>query len=144
MLKIIHLIAGMVATLTIATFFTATVIAELFGTQQQIVLVKNLIVTPGLFILIPAIALTGMTGFKLSQTRQGKLIATKQFRMMFIAANGLMILLPAALHLQHLAGLGAFNTLFYLIQGVELLAGAVNLVLMSLNIRDGLRFSGKI
>lgn len=144
MLKIIHLIAGIVATLTIATFFTATVIAELFGTAQEIVFVKNLIVTPGLFILIPAIALTGMTGFKLSQTHQGKLIAVKQIRMMFIAANGLMILLPAALHLQHLAGLGTYNTLFYLIQGVELLAGAVNLVLMSLNIRDGLRFSGKI
>lgn len=144
MLKIIHGLAGLLATLTIVTFLSATVFVELFGTQEAIVLVKNLIVTPGLFILIPALALTGMTGFKCSQTHQGKRIAAKQIRMMFIAANGLMILLPAALHLQHLAALGTFDTLFYLIQGVELLAGAVNLVLMSLNIRDGLRFSGKI
>lgn len=144
MLKIIHLIVGSVATLTIATFLITTVIAELFGTQQDIILVKNLIVTPGLFILIPAIALTGMTGFKLSHTQSGKQVAAKQVRMIFIAANGLILLLPAALHLQHLAALGSFNTLFYLIQAVELLAGVVNLRLMSLNIRDGLRLSGKI
>lgn len=140
MLKIIHLIAGVIATLTIATFFAATVIAELLGTQQQIVLVKNLIVSPGLFILIPAIALTGMTGFKLAATRRGEVVARKQLRMVFIAANGLILLLPAALHLQHLATLGTFDLLFYLIQIVELSAGAVNLILMSLNIRDGLRF----
>lgn len=143
MLKWIHLIAGIIATLSIATFFIATVISELLGTQQEIVLVKNLIVSPGLFILIPTIALTGMTGFKLAATRWDERVATKQIRMIFIAANGLMLLLPAALHLQHLATLGTFNLLFYLIQAVELCAGATNLILMSLNIRDGLRLRAK-
>lgn len=143
MLKWVHLFAGILATLTIATFFTATVIAELFGTQQQIVLVKNWIVAPGLFILISAIILIGMTGFKLASTGAEQ-VAIKQIRMVFIVANSLILLLPAALHLQHLATLGSFDLLFYLIQIVELSASAVNLLLMSLNIKDGLHLSGKI
>jgi hypothetical protein len=33
--------------------------------------------------------------------------------------------------------------MFYLVQGLELLAGAVNLALMGLNMRDGLKMSGR-
>jgi hypothetical protein len=142
MLKILHLIAGLVALLTIATFFIATIIVELWGSHQMIAAVKSFIVMPGLFILIPAIALTGGTGFALSKSRQGKLVTVKKRRMPFIAMNGLLILLPAALYLNHLAALGTFDTLFYTIQTVELLGGAINLTLMSLNIRDGLRLGG--
>jgi hypothetical protein len=42
------------------------------------------------------------------------------------------------------AAAGAFDTSFYLLQAIELLAGAVNLSLMALNIRDGLRMSGRL
>jgi hypothetical protein len=144
MLKIAHLLAGLIAILMTATFLTASVLVELFGTWELIVLVKNLIVSPGLFILALTIIVSGMTGLQLSHTQRGERVAAKQARMLLIAANSLMLSLPAALHLQHLAALGTFNTLFYLIQAVELWAGVVNLILMSLNIRDGLRLSGKI
>jgi hypothetical protein len=36
-----------------------------------------------------------------------------------------------------------FDDTFYVVQGVELLAGAINLMLMGMNIRDGLRMSGR-
>ena len=65
-------------------------------------------------------------------------------RMPFIAANGLLILVPAAIFLDQWASAGAFDTKFYLVQAVELLAGAVNLTLMGLNMRDGLRLSGHV
>jgi hypothetical protein len=143
MTKIIHFTAGLLATLTIATFFTSTILVELFGSDAAVVAVKSLIVMPGLFILIPTIALTGGTGFALSKSRQGKLVQIKQKRMPFIGANGILVLIPCAIFLDRWATAGAFDTTFYIVQGIELFAGTVNLTLMSKNIRDGLRMSGR-
>ena len=144
MKNIIHPIAAVIATLCIATFFTSTIIVELFGSNESIATVKNLIVMPGLFILIPAIAITGGTGFALSKDRKGHLIENKKKRMPFIGANGLLILLPSAIFLDQWASLGSFGTTFYIVQGLELLAGAINLTLMGMNMRDGLKMSGKL
>lgn len=55
--------------------------------------------------------------------------------------DGIFILIPAALYLAMLASRGAFGTAFYAVQAIELLAGAVNLSLMALNIRDGFRLT---
>lgn len=143
MSKKAHFIAGLIATLTIATFFLSTVIVELFGSHEAVAIVKSLIVMPGLFILVPAIAATGGSGFALSKSRQGRLVDSKKKRMPFIAANGLLVLLPSAIFLDRWASAGSFDTAFYLVQGVELLAGAVNLTLMGLNIRDGIKMSGR-
>lgn len=140
----IHLVTAVVATLCISTFFTATILVELFGSKESIATVKNLIVTPGLFFLIPALAITGISGFNSAKNRQGRLISNKQKRMPFIAANGLLILLPCAIFLNQWAATGTFNPQFYIVQAFELLAGAINLSLMGLNIRDGLRMTGKL
>ena len=140
----IHPIAAVLATLCIATFFTSTILVELFGSPESIALVKSMIVMPGLFILVPAIAVTGATGFVLSKSRKGRLVESKKKRMLFIGANGLLILLPAAIFLDQWASLGSFDTRFYVVQGLELIAGATNLKLMGMNMRDGLRMSGKL
>jgi hypothetical protein len=60
-----------------------------------------------------------------------------------IAGNGLLILVPAALVLDRWAAAGAFDARFYIVQAVELLAGGTNLTLIGLNMRDGLRLSGR-
>jgi hypothetical protein len=143
MLRTIHLLAGLLATLTIATFFSTTLFVELFGSHAAVASIKHRIVFPGLFVLVPAIAATGGTGFALSRARQGRLVEAKKKRMPFIAANGLLVLLPAAIILDRWASHGAFDYWFYLVQAVELLAGATNLTLMGLNIRDGLKLSGR-
>jgi hypothetical protein len=138
-----HLIAGLLATLMIATFFLSTVLVELFGSHEAVATVKRLIVLPGLFILVPAIAATGGSGFYLSKSRQGRLVEAKKKRMPVIAANGLLVLIPCAIYLNHWAAIGQFDTAFYAVQALELLAGAANLTLMGLNIRDGMEMRGR-
>lgn len=96
--KIIHPIAGALALLTILTFWTSTAITELFGSTQAIITVKSLIPW-GFLILVPAMALAGGTGFKIGGKWRGKLVTAKKKRMPIIAANGILVLIPAALYL---------------------------------------------
>ncbi len=144
MKPIIHRFAAIVSTLCVATFFTSTVAVELFGTTESIQLVKSLIVFPGLFILIPAIALTGATGAAMAKQRQGKLVERKKKRMPFIAFNGIFILIPAAYFLNQWVGSGELDPVFYSVQIVELIAGATNLTLMIMNLVDGRKFRSKM
>ena len=139
-----HLIAGILAPLCIATFFLATILTELLGSHAAVAQLKALIVTPGLWILIPALAATGGSGLFLSKSRQGRLVDAKKKRMPFIAANGLLVLVPCALVLNRWATAGTFDGGFYAVQIIELVAGATNLVLMGLNVRDGLRMAGRL
>ncbi|UGA57274.1 hypothetical protein [Vibrio sp. VB16] len=140
---LIHRISAIIATLCVVTFFTSTIIVELFGSLESVAQVKSFIVSPGLFILIPAIALTGATGFLISKGRKGRLIESKKKRMPFIAMNGLLILLPSAIMLNQWAMEGSFDTAFYIVQALELIAGFINASLMILNIRDGRKFTHK-
>lgn len=130
--------------LCIATFFVATVAVELYGTPEAVARLKSLIVSPGLWILVPAIAAAGASGTLLGRSRQGRLVDAKRRRMPFIAANGLLVLLPCAIVLDRWAAAGGIGTAFYVVQALELLAGAVNLALMGLNLRDGLRLAGRL
>jgi len=143
MLKWLHAAVAVLATLTIATFFFTSLVSELFGSRESVVTVKALIVTPGLLVLVPALLLTGASGFYLSRIRRGCLPEAKIKRMPFIAANGILVLVPCALFLERWAEAGSFDMSFYALQSLELVAGAVNLMLMSLNIRDGMRMTGR-
>ena len=139
----IHAIAGAIGFLTIATFWTSTLFSELFGGEEIITSVKNFVLW-GMFVLIPAMAVAGGSGFSLSTKRSGRLVDTKKKRMPIIGANGLLVLIPCAFFLASKANSGEFDTAFYAVQGLELLAGAANLTLMSLNIRDGLKMTGRL
>ena len=139
-----HLVAGVIATLCIATFFLSTLLVELFGSQASVAWLKSFVVVPGLFILVPAVAITGGSGFFLSKSRRGRLVDSKKKRMPFIAANGLIVLVPCAIVLSRWSAAGSFDTAFYVVQAIELSGGAINLALMGLNIRDGLRMSGRL
>jgi hypothetical protein len=86
-----HQVAGVLATLSIATFFLATLWVELTGSHQAVAALKSLIVMPGLLVLVPAVAITGGSGFFLSRSRHGRLVDAKKRRMPFIAGNGLLI-----------------------------------------------------
>ncbi|MEV6219507.1 hypothetical protein [Nocardia sp. NPDC051833] len=142
MLSRIHPIAGTIGLLTILTFWTSTVVTELSGSKDAIIAVKQAIPW-ALPILVLALAATGGTGFRLGGTSTMPAIVAKKRRMPFIAGNGLLVLIPSAITLAVLAGRDEFGPLFYGVQALELVAGAVNIVLMSLNIRDGLRITGR-
>lgn len=136
-LRHIHLIASRTAFLCILTFWTSTLISELFLSQLAVIAVKNAIAY-GVFLLIVAMAVTGATGFKMGGKSKHHNIVAKKKRMPFIALNGLLVLLPCAFYLCHRANLGQFDGVFYGVQAVELVAGLVNLSLMGLSMKDGM------
>ncbi len=136
MLRKIHPSAGFVGFLTIVVFWTSTVAVEAFGGPQAILAVKTGILW-GMIVLIPALATAGATGFGLAGPATQGLASAKKRRMPFIAANGILILIPCAVLLQRLAAAGDFGAAFYAVQAIELAAGATNVALMALNIRDG-------
>lgn len=138
----IHAIAGGIGFLMILTFWSSTVISELFGSYETVAFVKGMILR-GMFILIPAMAIVGASGASLGKGRGETLVSRKMKRMPIIAANGLLVLVPMAFFLEARASAGNFDTMFYALQGVELIAGAVNLTLMGLNMRDGIRLTGR-
>lgn len=139
-IRYLHRTAGVAAFLMILTFFTSTLVMEIWGDTAAILAVKSAIAT-GVWMLIPLMITAGATGFKMAPNARKGPLGNKKKRMPFIALNGLLVLLPAALYLDYLAGAGRFDTQFYLIQGAELIAGLINLALMGLNIRDGLRLN---
>jgi len=141
MKKAIHPIAGALALVILATFWLSTAVAEMSGSQAAVVAIKTAIPW-GFLLLIPALAATGGTGFALSRGRRGGLLDAKIKRMPWIAVNGLLILIPAALFLSFKAQAGEFDMRFYAAQALELVAGATNITLLSLNMRDGLKMKG--
>lgn len=139
----LHGLFGAVALLSIVTFWTSTVVSELFLDQASVVAVKNAVLT-GMWVLIPAMAATGGSGFSLARSRRGRLVDVKGRRMKGVAANGLLVLLPSAYVLASWANAGRFDGAFYALQGLELVAGAINITLLVLNMRDGLRLTGRL
>lgn len=136
MLRIVHPIAGTIGFLMILTFWTSTAVSEVFGTHETIAAVKTMILT-GMYVLIPAMVIVGASGMSMGRRRKDAPARAKKKRMPFIAANGLFILLPAAFYLEAKANAGVFDSGFYAVQVLELIAGATNLALMGLSIRDG-------
>lgn len=142
MIKLIHPIAGAVAIATIAMFWLSTALSELFGSHEFVASVKTAIPW-GFLVLIPALAAAGGSGVKLAKGRRAGLIGTKLKRMPFIAANGILVLIPSALFLASKAQSAQFDGGFYAVQALELLAGATNVTLLGLNMRDGLKMKGR-
>ncbi len=141
MTKMIHPVAGTVAIITIATFWLSTALTELFASHVVVTSVKTAIPW-GFLLLIPALALAGGSGVALAKGRRAGLIGAKFKRMPFIAANGILVLIPSALFLASKAKAAQFDTAFYAVQALELVAGATNITLLGLNMRDGLKLKG--
>lgn len=141
MIKIVHPVAGVLAILTIATFWLSTALTELFAPQAIVTTVKTAIPW-GFLLLIPALMAAGGSGLALARGRRAGLVGAKIKRMPLIAANGILVLIPSALFLASKAAAAEFDTGFYAVQALELAAGAVNISLLGLNMRDGLKMKG--
>ncbi|MDK9720768.1 MAG: hypothetical protein OEL53_06250 [Rhodospirillales bacterium] len=141
MMKRLHPVAGAIAMLLIASFWLSTVVSEVMADPETVACVKRAILW-ALPVLILSLILTGASGFR--QASKALLVQQKLRRMKIVAANGILVLLPSAILLDHLAAGGHFTRMFYTVQGLELAAGGVNLTLMVMNAQDGLRLSGRI
>lgn len=140
MLPKLHAAAGAAALLTIASFLIATVTTLIIGDKYLIAMTK-VTISYALLALIPMLILAGATGARLAKPMRGPIMESKQKRMKIVAFNGIAILVPAALTLVPLAMQGQGGALYWAIQIAELAAGTINVILLGLNMRDGLRLS---
>lgn len=134
----VHAAMAMLSLVFISTFWVSTVVAELFLGPAGIAGVKQGIAY-ALLGFVPAMALTAGSGFALGGKGLHPLLLAKRRRMPYIAANGLLVLAPAAVFLALRARAGLLDPVFYGVQALELVAGAANLALIGLNVRDGLQ-----
>ena len=139
----VHPIAGGLALLTMLAFWTSTVAVELIGDRNEVVAVKHSIMW-GLLVLVPALAATGGTGFLRAGRSKNSHIQAKKRRMQIVVPIGILVLVPCVLYLGTTASASGLGTYFPEVQALELAAGAVNITLMSLNVRDGLRLTRRI
>jgi len=138
----VHAAAASIALLTLLTFWTSTALSELSGDGATILQVKTAILY-GMGLLIPALITTAATGNKLAGERSSTSLDNKRRRMPFIAANGLLVLVPSAFFLHSRAASGTWDTAFYAVQALEMCAGALNITLLSMSARDGMRLTGR-
>ncbi|MGR5149236.1 hypothetical protein ACQKP8_22175 [Photobacterium alginatilyticum] len=141
-LKKAHKYAAVCALLLIVTFFTSSVVVDLWGDLAMITRVKQAIWSCVLLLVI-AMMTTGITAKKLYKAKPKGIFAKKELRMKVAAANGVIILLPAAYFLAVWSANGQFDQVFWTVQIIELIAGFINAVLIGLNIRDGIRLGQK-
>ena len=141
--RILHPIAATTALLTIIAFWLSTLLTETMGSREAVLWLKTHLPW-ALLLLIPALILTAATGTARAKARHTPHITAKRARMPWIAANGLMILVPSALVLTSRTGQGRLDSAFYAVQGIELVFGAVNIALLGLSFRDGLRLTGRL
>ncbi|ASC68407.1 hypothetical protein [Achromobacter denitrificans] len=134
----IHAAAAMLTLLFLAAFWMSTVVSELFLSASAVAQVK-IAIAYALWGFLPVMMLTAASGFLMGGKGRHPLLLAKRRRMPFIAINGLLILVPAAVFLSLRAQAGLLDRAFYGVQALELAAGAANLALIGLNIRDGLR-----
>ena len=132
--------AGAIAILCILSFWLSSIYVELFGSFADITFVKSSILK-GMVVLIPAMMAVGGSGFALGGKWKSPVVLRKKKRMKVIAANGILVLVPPAVFLAFRAQAGQFDSWFYAVQIIELLAGATNLALLSANMRDGIQMA---
>lgn len=134
----LHACLAFLALAFLAAFWLSSLIAESLLPDAGVATVKQGIAY-ALLGFVPVMAMTGASGFALGGKGQHALLRGKRARMRIIGANGLLVLVPTALWLSWRAQAGALDGIFYTVQAVEFVAGAVNIALIGLNIRDGLR-----
>ena len=136
-LRTLHAAASTLGLVIVALFLLSSLAAEVLGDPAGIVRVKTAIFR-ALFVLAPVMAVAGATGSRLAGPSRAPVIQRKMRRMRLAGINALLVLVPCAVTLYWLAIHGRFGAAFTAVQVVELMAGAANLVLLGLNLRDGL------
>lgn len=138
----IHFIATAIAAITIFTFFTSSLIAEIKGDESFIKSVKSFIIyaLPILIVSMPTLAITGN---KLAGHSKNRLVLIKKNRMKLVMVNG-MILISLAIFLFYRSHFQEIDGVFLTFQIAEFFFGMVNLTLIGLNARNGMQLTWKI
>lgn len=140
-LRTLHAAGSTLGLVIITAFFVSTIIAEIGGDPGTIIRVKTGIFY-ALFALVPIMAVAGATGRRLAGKSQAPVVQRKMRRMRLVGINAALVLVPCVVALYWLASHGSLGRVFTAVQAAELAAGAANIVLLGLNLRDGLRMRG--
>ena len=137
----IHFFAGIAVLIILSTFWVALIISDFFLGHEAVAQVRLGIVY-ALIVLIPSMIAVKATGGKLGKNRMDDTrIQQKKKRATWMAINGVLIMVPAAFFLNYKASSGEFDTVFYIVQGIELLVGSFQyyFVLKNFNVGMSLR-----
>jgi hypothetical protein len=137
-----HAAAGGSALVFALGFLSASITVELFGSNGSVIAVKR-----GILLAIPLLAIcaivSGGSGNWLAGKSKAQVITRKALRMRIIGVNALLVLIPCAVMLDRMASAAEFGTRFVVVQAIEFVFGAVNVTLLGLNLRDGLRMRAR-
>jgi hypothetical protein len=139
----VHRLSAVCALAILSSFWTATLVSELLLDVQAVVATKRSIAL-GLVLLMPCMAALNFSGARITGARNGPLIARKRRILRIMGANAALVLVPCALCLFWLSRDGSLGVAFYAVQAIELLAGAVNVTLLLVNVRAGLQLAGRL
>ena len=138
----IHFFATIVAVMTILSFFSISLYAEILGEKTFIKTVKEFILyaLPIMIISMPSLAITGN---KLAGKSKNPIVIQKSRRMKFIMLNG-FVLVFLAIYLYYRSHYQEIDNTFFVLQLTEFAFGLTNLTLIGLNARSGMQLSGKL
>lgn len=137
-----HLIATIIAALTILTFFSTSLYAEIKGDIELIKSVKAFILY-ALPIMILAMPILKITGDKLMGKSKNPTILAKAKRMKFVMLNGIC-LVSLAIFLYYRSHYQTIDGVFLIAQIAEFAFGLANLTLIMINAKIGMQLSGKL
>jgi hypothetical protein len=138
-----HRLSALFALLLLTSFWTATFVSEIFLDVGAVVQVKRGIAL-GLLALVPCMAALHFTGKHITRAQNSPLIARKRRLLRVMGANAALVLVPSALTLWWLSRDGTLEPSFYVVQALELVAGIVNVTLLLVNVRAGLKLAGRL
>jgi hypothetical protein len=136
--RLAHKISTTFGVILVFLFLISTVISEVFGSLETITTVKRFIMY-GVLVLIPIILVATVSGQSLAGTNNHLIILKKKKRMTWIGLNTIIVLIPSAIALYFLSSAENWGIWYVTIQVLEITSGITSVILMGLNIRDGIK-----
>ena len=135
-LKLVYKISSFIAFVLIISFMISTLTAEFLGDYILISTIKKYILCT-LPLLIICMIITGISTRKLAllypNVPYNRLVVR---RVKYIGLNGVVFLAPLATVLNYLAQNNSIDSIFYLLQSLEILFGLINIFLFTKIFRD--------
>lgn len=135
----IHIAAAAAGLVVITTFLVSSAVTDLIGGAGDIRVLRHGILL-GLPLLIGCLVTAALTGRRLAGGFRPAVVRRKQRRLQAVAAAGILVLVPCALILNHLAAAPP-SWVFHSLEITEISVGTLNLSLLALNFRDGRRMT---
>ncbi|WP_216192248.1 hypothetical protein [Polynucleobacter sp. AP-RePozz3-80-G7] len=141
MKTLLHASAGIFAAFFLFIFFSATLVAELYYSPNDVIAVQQSILQ-AMWVYIPLIFVAGGMGYVLGNERKGNIVEAKKKRMLAIILVSIFLLFPSVYALASQTADYVRNAVFYGVEVLELIVTALLMILLVLNVRDGAKLTG--